>query len=244
MHAVLVIPSRFASTRFPGKPLAMIAGKTLIQRVCERARTSTEASAVWVATDDQRIFDHVQSLGIPVVMTGEAQSGTDRIAATLELIEKRDDQRYELVINLQGDEPLVDMQAVDSMIRALQEPGVEMVTLACPLESATEFESPDVVKVVTDLERRALYFSRHPIPHNGLEHALRHVGVYGYRRDTLLRLAATAPAPLELSERLEQLRALQNGVRIHVLHTPTPHLGVDRPEDVAKVEHELDRLHA
>jgi 3-deoxy-manno-octulosonate cytidylyltransferase (CMP-KDO synthetase) len=231
MKAVIVIPARWASSRFPGKPLAMIAGVSLIQRVYERAARSRRAGAVYVATDDDRIANHIASFGGRFVRPeGEFQSGTDRIAASLDLL----DENYDQVINVQGDEPLIDIDSIDAVIEVLQETGVDMATLASRIEHDDERQSRDVVKVVTALSGDALYFSRLP-----LAGAQRHVGMYGYQTSVLKTLASLAPSPLELAESLEQLRALQNGFKIRVVQTTRPHLGVDRPEDVARVEHEL-----
>lgn len=240
MSAVIVIPARYGSTRFPGKPLAMIAGKPLIQWVYERARQIVRATAVWVATDDDRILEQVRSLGgLVIKTTGDFSSGTDRIAAALPEIERESGRRYEQVINLQGDEPLVDLDAVDRLIVCLERERPDIATLASPLQSPSDFENPDIVKVVLDLAGNALYFSRAPIPSSTPQAALRHVGIYGYQREVLLKLAALEPSPLERAESLEQLRALQNGLRIRVLEAGAPHLGVDRPEDIARIEHEL-----
>ena len=239
MKAVIVIPARWASTRFPGKPLAPIAGVSLIQRVYERAVESQRASAVYVATDDGRIFDHVRGFGGNAVRPeGDFATGTDRISAAVRLL----DSHYDQVINVQGDEPLIDMRSVDRVIEVLQSDGVDMATLACPIESDEEYQSRDVVKVVSDHRGNALYFSRAPIPHGSREAARRHVGLYGYQTDVLHRFARMEPSVLERAESLEQLRALQNGLKIRVLHTDKPHLGVDRPEDVLRVEAELEKL--
>jgi 3-deoxy-manno-octulosonate cytidylyltransferase (CMP-KDO synthetase) len=209
----------------------MIAGVSLIQRVYERASRSKRAESVVVATDDDRIADHVASFGGCFVKPeGEFQSGTDRIAASLDLL----DETYDQVINVQGDEPLIDVDSIDEVIDVLQETGVDMATLASRIDHDDELQSRDVVKVVTALCGDALYFSRSP-----LAGAQRHVGLYGYQTDVLRTLASLAPSPLELAESLEQLRALQNGFKIRVVQTSKPHLGVDRPEDVARVEHEL-----
>lgn len=240
MSTVIVIPARYGSTRFPGKPLAMIAGKPLIQWVYERARQIVRATSVWIATDDDRIVEYVRSFGGSVLKTtGEYWSGTDRIAAALPEIERQAGRRYEQVINLQGDEPLVDLTAVDRMIVCLEQERPDIATLASPLESPADFERADIVKVVLDLAGEALYFSRAPIPSSTPEAALRHIGIYGYQREVLLRLAALESSPLERAESLEQLRALQNGFKIRVLETSAPHHGVDRPEDIARIEHEL-----
>ncbi len=231
MNAVIVIPARWASTRFPGKPLAMIAGVSLIQRVYERAARSARAGAVFVATDDDRIADHVASFGGRFVRPeGEFQSGTDRIAASLDLLGGEFDQ----VVNVQGDEPLIDIECVDRIIEILQSTGADMATLATPIESDEEGQSRDVVKVVTKLNGDALYFSRAL-----LAGAQRHVGIYGYQTAVLRALAALPASPLERAESLEQLRAMQNGFKIVVVQTTKAHLGVDRPEDVARVEYEL-----
>jgi 3-deoxy-manno-octulosonate cytidylyltransferase (CMP-KDO synthetase) len=233
---VIVIPSRYASTRFPGKALAVIAGVSLIQRVYERAVQSRRASAVYVATDDDRIADHVRSFGGRVVMPpGEFQSGTDRISAALSFL----DEPYEHVVNVQGDEPLIDITSVDKLFVTLETSDVDMATLACPIETDEEFHTPDIVKVVTAVDGEALYFSRAPIPFGSRLIAQRHIGVYGYRTSVLRALAMLSPSPLERAESLEQLRALQNGFKIRVVQTDKPHLGVDRPEDVARVESEL-----
>jgi len=230
MNAAIVIPARWASTRFPGKPLAMIAGVSLIRRVYERAVRSERAGAVYVATDDDRIAEHVASFGGRVVRPeGDFATGTDRIAAALDLLGPVDQ-----VINVQGDEPLIDMRSVDEVIEVLQSADVDIATLACPLESDDELAARDVVKVVTALNGDALYFSRAP-----LAGALRHVGLYGYQAAVLRRLASLPQSPLERAESLEQLRALQNGLKIRVVLTSSAHLGVDRPEDIARVESEL-----
>ena len=198
---------------------------------------------MYVATDDDRIFDHVRSFGGKSVRpAGEYQSGTDRIAAALDLIESAENNRFDQVVNVQGDEPLIDPASVDNIIDVLQADTVHMATLACPLETDDEYHSRDVVKVVTDHEGNALYFSRSPIPYGSRELARRHIGLYGYQSSVLRAFASMAPSPLEQAESLEQLRALQNGLKIRVLHTDKPHLGVDRPEDVVRVESELAKV--
>lgn len=241
MRSVIVIPARWASTRFPGKPLAPIAGVSLIQRVYERAARSQRADAVYVATDDERIFVHVSQFGGKVVHPeGEFATGTDRIAAALPIVESLEGAPFDIIVNVQGDEPLIDIAEVDALIDRLQMSVIGMATLACPLETDEEFQARDVVKVVTDEVGNALYFSRAPI--GSRETAMRHIGVYAYRRVVLERFVSLEPSPLERAESLEQLRALQNGIRIAVVTTSKPHLGVDRPEDVARVEEELRAL--
>ncbi|MGZ8828875.1 MAG: 3-deoxy-manno-octulosonate cytidylyltransferase [Thermoanaerobaculia bacterium] len=238
MKSVIVIPARWASTRFPGKPLALIAGISLIQRVYERAAKSERADSVYVATDDDRIAAHVTGFGGKVVRPeGIFATGTDRIAAAVAMF----DEVYDHVVNVQGDEPLIDVRSIDSIIAAL-EAGADMATLACPIETEEEYMSPDVVKVVTDLSGNAMYFSRAAIPYGSRSIARRHIGLYGYQSGVLHTLSETAPSVLEVAESLEQLRALQNGFRIKVLDTDKPHLGVDRPEDVLRVESEIAKL--
>jgi len=207
----------------------MIAGVSLIQRVYERAKQARRANAIFVATDDQRIADHVASFGGKAVQPkGDFHSGTDRIAAAVDLLGEDFDQ----VINVQGDEPLIDPRGIDDVVGALE--SSDMATLACPIGGEEELRARDIVKVVTRLDGAALYFSREPLPG-----ASRHIGLYGYQTGVLRALAKLQPSPLERAESLEQLRALQNGFRIQVLHTRKPHLGVDRPEDVLRVEQEL-----
>jgi len=236
----------------------MIAGVSLIQRVYERAALCARAAAVYVATDDDRIADHVTSFGGRVVRPeGEFQSGTDRIAASLDLL----DQEYEHVVNVQGDEPLIDVSSIDKIFVTLAMSGVDMATLSCPIETDEEFQSRDVVKVVTAVDGDALYFSRAPIPffaaaassaplshdqthHHSTPLRQRHIGLYGYQAGVLRSLAMLPPSSLERAESLEQLRALQNGFKIRVVQTDKPHLGVDRPEDVARVESELAKSDA
>ena len=209
----------------------MIAGVSLIQRVVEGASKSRLARGVFVATDDDRIAAHVRAFGGRVVLPrGDFQSGTDRIAAALDLL----GEEFAQIVNVQGDEPLIDAEAIDRVIETLQTTDADMVTLACRLQSDEELRSRDIVKVVAALDGTALYFSRAP-----LAGAERHVGLYGYQTAVLRALASLPPSPLERAESLEQLRALQNGFKIRLLQTSKPHLGVDRPEDVLRVEQEL-----
>jgi 3-deoxy-manno-octulosonate cytidylyltransferase (CMP-KDO synthetase) len=239
MRSVIVVPARWASTRFPGKPLAPIAGVSLIRRVHDRAVQSSRAAAVYVATDDDRIEQHVREFGGRVLRpAGDFQTGTDRIAAALRLAQ----ESFDVVVNVQGDEPLIDIQQVDALIDLLGTQHSEMATMACPLASDEEFQARDVVKVVVDAHDRAIFFSRAPI--GSREVALRHIGVYAYLRSAIERFVTLPPAPLEQAESLEQLRALHHGFKIAVLRTTKPHLGVDRPEDVARVESELAKPHA
>lgn len=243
MSALIVVPSRWGSTRFPGKALTPIAGDTLLGHVLRRVAGSKRATAVWVATDDERIAEEARRHGVGAVLPeGAFESGTDRIAAALPLIEKHETRSFDRVINVQGDEPLLDVRSVDAMIDVLEESGIDITTLCCPLATEEEMTDPNVVKVVLDERGNALYFSRAPIPHGSWRSGRRHIGVYGYQSASLRRFSALAPAELERVERLEQLRALVNGFTIRVLETNAPHVGVDRPEDVRKVEQLLARL--
>ena len=229
------IPARYASTRLPGKPLLRLAGKPMVQHVVERVARVPEIERTVVLTDDERIVEAVEAFGGEAEMTPEdCVSGTDRIAWAARNWSCR------AVINVQGDEPLIDPHAVGRLARHLAEfPDCEMATLAAPLPVG-RLDDPNAVKVVYAQDGRALYFSRAPIPHARRENEfapLLHVGIYGYRRDVLLRLAELAPTPLERAESLEQLRALEHGISIQVLRLE--HVlagGVDTPDDVAEIE--------
>lgn len=228
---VVVLPARWGSTRFPGKPLAEIAGKPLIQHVWERARAIEGAAAVLVATDDERIAECVRGFGGTVVMTSaDHATGTDRVAEVARSLDA------EVVVNLQGDEPVFDPHIVHRMLEALAA-GADIATACHPITRREEMDSPHVVKVVIDTRGHALYFSRAPIPSGAPEagRALRHVGVYAFRRDALLRFAGLARTELEASEKLEQLRALENGMTVAVVVTDTITHGVDVPGDIKTV---------
>jgi 3-deoxy-manno-octulosonate cytidylyltransferase (CMP-KDO synthetase) len=243
---VAIIPARYASTRFPGKPLVRIGGKTMIERVYGQAKQCSLVDDVLVATDDERIADAVREFGGQVIITrADHATGTDRLAEVAQ-----SHPEYGIVVNVQGDEPLIDPGAVDRAIKVLiDEPAAQMSTLCARLSSQSEVDSPNCVKVVFDQSGYALYFSREPIPHyrdgrafQEREHYL-HVGLYVYRRDCLLRLSTLEPTPLEKAECLEQLRALENGIRIRVIESTYRAVGVDVPEDVAKVEATLQQVH-
>jgi 3-deoxy-manno-octulosonate cytidylyltransferase (CMP-KDO synthetase) len=236
----IVLPARYGSTRFPGKPLAPIAGKPLIEWVYRRASAVRGASGLVVATDDERIVAAVRSFGGEVVMTRpDHETGTDRVAEAAETLE------VDVVVNLQGDEPVFEPAMVERMVERMgDEAGIDVVTAAHPIEDAREVANPNAVKVVVDTRDRALYFSRAPIPSGALEGgsaagALRHVGVYAFRRESLARFAGLERTPLEISERLEQLRALENGMTIGVIRVIRPTIGVDVPSDVKNVEKEI-----
>lgn len=227
------IPARYASSRLPGKPLLEIAGRPMIEHVYRRAQQATSLERVVVLTDDRRIADAVEGFGGQWQMTPEdCRSGTDRIASAAQA------WRAKGVVNIQGDEPLIDPKAINAIARHLLDHDDDMVTLAAPAEE-DDVADPNVVNVVTDLQGYALYFSRCGIPYRrqgGGATPRKHVGIYGYRLATVRQLAALAPSPLEISESLEQLRALENGIRIRVLQAAAAFPGVDTAEDLARVE--------
>ena len=240
MHVIGVIPARFAASRFPGKPLAPIAGKPLVQRVVEQCRKASSLAEVIVATDDERIRDAVAPFCRVEMTAPEHPSGTDRIAEVANRVP------CDALVNIQGDEPLIDPGVIDQVARALQTS--EMSTAATPIRHAEDYQSPNVVKLVVNRARRALYFSRRTIPYvrdaasGPVEEQmaafpfLKHLGIYGYRREALLRLVQFPVSSLERAERLEQLRALENGIEIAVVQVDYDSVGVDVPEDVRRVE--------
>ena len=250
---VAVIPARFASTRFPGKPLAELAGRPLIEHVYRRAADARGVDAVVVATDDERIADAVTRFGGLARMTDPAHStGTDRIAEVARELQCR------IVVNVQGDEPLVQPSAIAQMVDALVEDStLQMSTLRTLLRHPNDFTSPHVVKVVVDRSGNALYFSRSPIPfyREGVAKAgstpdinvmsgssrttYKHLGLYAYRREFLFQLAALPQTPLEQAESLEQLRVLEHGFRIRAVETQYDSIGVDTPEDLERVRQAL-----
>jgi len=246
MKITAIIPARYASTRFPGKALADIGGRPMIQHVYERACKASLVSRVIVATDDTRIADAVHLIGGEVVMTSaDHETGTDRLA------EVARDLDTEIIVNVQGDEPLISPQMIDQAIEPfLNDPSLKMGTLKTRIKSLHDFLSPNVVKVVTGADGCALYFSRSPLPFfrdkwqdlkdesfaSGKLLCYKHVGLYVYRRDFLLEYAAMPQTFLEISEKLEQLRAIENGTRIRVVETEFESIGVDTPDDLAKAQ--------
>lgn len=234
MKIVCVIPARYASTRLPGKPLADIAGKPMVVRTYERALLAKKPSEVIVAVDDERVLSAVQSAGGKAVMTAKNHpTGTDRLA---EVAEKFPDA--DVIINIQGDEPLIDPQIIDALAQVfVDDESLQMATVKTPM-TEEEKNKPGNVKVVTDKNEFALYFSRSLIPYpreNTGVTVYKHIGIYGYRRDFLLQYAKLQPTPLEQTESLEQLRALENGYKIKVITTDKHFVGVDTPEDLAEV---------
>lgn len=240
MRIVGIIPARYGSTRFPGKPLVLIAGKPLIQRVVERCRQARSLSEVIVATDDRRVFEAARPFCRVEMTSPEHPSGSDRVA------EAASRHECDAVVNIQGDEPLIEPAVIDAVANALNQ--AEMSTAATRIREPEEYDNPNVVKVVVSAAGHALYFSRRTIPY--LREAasssvseqlaafafLKHLGIYGYRRETLMRLVRHAVSPLEAAEKLEQLRALENGIGLAVARVDYDSVGVDVPDDVGRVE--------
>jgi 3-deoxy-manno-octulosonate cytidylyltransferase (CMP-KDO synthetase) len=240
MRIIGIIPARYASTRFPGKPLALIAGKPLIQRVVEQCKKAKSLAEIIVATDDSRIAEVANKFCRVEMTRADHPSGSDRIAEVASRVD------CDAVVNIQGDEPLIEPRVVEAVANALAQEA--MSTAATPIRQVAEYDNPNVVKVVINAVGRALYFSRRTIPY--LREAasrsaseqlaafpfLKHLGIYGYRRETLLKLVQFPVSPLENAEKLEQLRALENGIHIAVVKVDYDSMGVDAPEDVAKVE--------
>ncbi|MCX7597390.1 MAG: 3-deoxy-manno-octulosonate cytidylyltransferase [Armatimonadetes bacterium] len=249
MNIVGIIPARYASSRLPGKVLAEIAGKPMVQHVYEQARQARCLSEVIVATDDDRVCRAVADFGGRAEMTSPYhQSGTDRLAEVVSRIEA------DLIVNIQGDEPLLDPSVIEAAVAPFfSEPGLRMSTVATPIRELAEHLSDSVVKVVLDRKGFALYFSRCPIPYFRLDSPspwpqesrrqhpasqlwpLKHIGLYVYTRDTLMWFASLEPTPLEKTEKLEQLRALENGCPIRVVTVDYSPIGVDTPEDLERV---------
>ncbi len=248
MNIIGIIPARYGSTRFPGKPLARIAGKTLIQHVVERCQEARSLREVIVATDDTRIWEVAQNFCRAEMTSPDHPSGTDRLAEVVQRCQ------CDAAVNIQGDEPLIDPAVIDAVAGALA--GAEMSTAATPIRAEAEYADPNVVKVVVNTAGRALYFSQRTIPYvreaasgsiAGQLAAfpfLNHIGIYGYRREALLRLVGFPVSPLERAERLEQLRALENGLNIAVVRVEYDSVGVDVPGDVARVEKILNSASA
>jgi 3-deoxy-manno-octulosonate cytidylyltransferase (CMP-KDO synthetase) len=236
-----VIPARFASSRFPGKALAQIASKTMLQHVWERVSQARYLTSTVIATDDERIMEVARSFGARVRMTrADHLSGTDRVA------EVASAEEAQLVVNIQGDEPLIDPTAIDAAILPLaHDPEIVMGTLKKKIEDRREIGDPNVVKVVTDRDGDAIYFSRLPVPfcrggEGPAPDYYKHIGLYVYQRDFLLGYSGLPVGPLERAERLEQLRALENGFRIRVVETEYESVGVDTQEDLERVTQLFD----
>ena len=234
MRTLCVIPARYASTRLPGKPLADICGKPMICRVLERASRAQKPEKVIVATDDERIYNAVRAEGGEALLTrADHPTGTDRLAEVAEAYPEVD-----LIVNVQGDEPLIEPSVIDDLIVPFEmDENLPMATVMVRMDDAAEQLNPNNVKVIVDKLGYALYFSRSlvPYPRAAAGPVYKHIGIYAYRRDFLLRYARLEPTPLERAESLEQLRALENGYGIRVLETDCRFVGVDTPEDLALV---------
>jgi len=239
MRILGVIPSRYASTRLPGKPLVDIGGKSMVQRVVEQARQCARLDAVVVATDDERVAEHVRGFGGDVVMTSpEHPSGTDRC---YEALEKLGRDRFDAVVNIQGDEPFIVPEQIDELCACLASPGVRIATLAQGVTDDRDLDDPGEVLITTDVQMNALYFSRAAIPFlrdagKGPRHArfryLKHVGLYAYTAEALAAIVRLAPSSLEKAESLEQLRWLENGLPVRIGLTAHPSFCVDTPADL------------
>ncbi len=246
MKVCAIIPARYASTRLPGKPLLKVKGKTIIQLVYEQCKKVSLLERVIVATDDERIFKEVESFGGDCVLTSPSHtSGTDRIAEVAQNLD------FDVVVNVQGDEPLISPDAIESAIKPFfEKENMLMTTLKTGIKSKEELFNPNVVKVVCDREGFALYFSRLPLPYrkhkemallypvnrDNLNHYFKHIGLYAYKRDFLLKLSEMKPTFLEKTEGLEQLRVLENGYRIFVVETEFDTLGIDTMDDFLKLK--------
>jgi 3-deoxy-manno-octulosonate cytidylyltransferase (CMP-KDO synthetase) len=242
MKVVAVIPARYSAQRLPGKPLADLLGKPMIQWVYEGAKRAQSPSQFVIATDDTRIQAVAQSFGARVVMTSsDIQSGTDRVAAVADQI------AADVYVNVQGDEPLIEGEIIDQAVALVTSGRFRMATLMTPLQSLEELRSPHVVKVIADRELRAIYFSRHPIPYSRIPEppegrafiSRRHLGLYVYTRELLHELRKVPPCDLERAESLEQLRALEQGIAIGITEVKSQSIGVDLPEDLETVRNLL-----
>ena len=240
-RVVVVIPARYQSSRFPGKALAEIAGRPMIEHVYRRSVSAAGVHDVIVATDDGRIAEAVTRFGGTAVMTSSHhRTGTDRVAEVAAGLD------CDVVVNVQGDEPLIPPAMIEEVIAPLRDAGVVMATLRRRIENPEDLASPHVVKVVVDRDDHALYFSRLPIPYgrDGSAAAHKHIGLYAYRRSFLLAFATLPQTPLEMAEALEQLRALEHGFRIRTPETIHDSLGVDTPEDLTRARRQLEELAA
>jgi 3-deoxy-manno-octulosonate cytidylyltransferase (CMP-KDO synthetase) len=230
-NASAIIPARYRSTRFPGKPLALILGKTMIQRVYEGVRKAKLVDRVIIATDDERILRAALGFGAEAVMTSSRhRSGTERAA------EAAQNLHNSFIINVQGDEPLVTGEMIDSLVKSLKASGAPMVSLMAKVRELSLIHQSHIVKVVTDKQGYALCFSRSALPYQASDFFYQHIGIYGYQREFLAQFARMKPTRLERMEKLEQLRALETGCKIKMIEIPSPTLSVDTPADIIRVE--------
>lgn len=234
-----IIPSRFQSSRFPGKPLALINNKPMVQWVYERVSSIKEIADVYVATDDKRIFDAVTSFKGKAIMTGECSCGTDRVYQACQMIDA------DIVLNIQGDEPMIKTEMIRDLISAFNDPTVNMATLKKEITAKEDILNPNIAKIITDANNDAIYFSRCSIPYNRDNRDdvkyYKHIGVYGYTKEFLKKFVTLPPSNLEKAEQLEQLRAIENGYKIRVVETQFQSIGVDIPEHIFIVEKEMSK---
>ncbi|HEY5691478.1 MAG TPA: 3-deoxy-manno-octulosonate cytidylyltransferase [Cyclobacteriaceae bacterium] len=246
MKILGLIPARYASTRFPGKPLADIAGKTMIDWVYTQATKSLKLDQVVVATDNRKIFDHIKEKGGKVLMTSENHvSGTDRCAEALMLTE----EKFDYVINIQGDEPFIDPRQID-LLAALLDGKTELATLIKKIKDVAALHNSNIVKVITNIHQEAIYFSRSAVPHLrnvkpedwlNKQTYFKHIGMYGYRTDILAEITKLSPSSLEVAESLEQLRWIENGYKIKVAETEIESVGIDTPEDLKRAVEQITK---
>ncbi|MBK9226329.1 MAG: 3-deoxy-manno-octulosonate cytidylyltransferase [Ignavibacteria bacterium] len=233
MKTVAVIPARYGSTRFPGKPLAIINGKPMVQRVYEQCAKAKLVDRIIVATEDKRIIECVESFGGEAIMTSSKHhSGTDRV------IEVVKDMRCDIVVNVQGDEPFIDPLSIDKVIKPFSEDkSVQVATPAVKFKNMNDVRDPNKVKVIVDKNGDAIYFSRSPIPYDGYDMKfsyLKHIGIYSFRKKFLLSFGALKKTPLELKEKLEQLRIIENGYKIRVVMIGKDSIAIDTPDDIRR----------
>ncbi len=237
-----IIPARYASTRFPGKPLVDIGGKTMIQRVYEQCQKSKSLFKTYVATDDQRIFQHVKDFGGNAAMTSEAhKTGTDRCNEAASIIEKEENTQIDVLINIQGDEPFIHIEQINLIANCFNNKDTEIASLAREISTDEDIHNPNMVKVVRNLKKQALYFSRYPIPfyrnsNEGKQKILKHIGIYGYKRDVLSEISKLNTSELEKAESLEQLRWLENGYKITLELTTHESISIDTKEDLLQIK--------
>ncbi|MBN2409593.1 MAG: 3-deoxy-manno-octulosonate cytidylyltransferase [Candidatus Aminicenantes bacterium] len=239
-RAAAIIPVRYDSRRFPGKALAPILGKPMIQWVYEGVKQARLVDKVIIATDDRRIQEEAQGFGAAAVMTSKDHgSGTERAAEIAQDVDNK------IIINIQGDEPLISGRHVDSLIETLEDGNIPTASLMTRVNDTASIDDPNMVKVAVDINGYALYFSRSPLPYRAADFFYLHIGIYGFQRDFLLRFPGLRPSRLERTEKLEQLRILENGFRIRMIEVPHPALSVDTPRDIIRVEEVLrKRNHA
>lgn len=240
MKALAIIPARYASTRFPGKPLAMIGGMSMVMRVYNQVKKAKNIADVIVATDDNRIYDHVIThFGKAMLTANSHASGTDRCGEVLGKVH----ENFDLIINVQGDEPFIQPEQIELLLSAFNKQEIEVATLAFEIQNPEDIWNPNIVKVVCDSNKNALYFSRSPIPYIRNKDAIawqrsfpfkKHIGMYAFRSHALKKIVRLTPSPLEQAESLEQLRWMENGYSIHILTTPTLNISIDTPDDLER----------